>query len=363
MPFTLPPITRRRFLAGSAAVGSSLLVGRTLLGQDPPPPVMVDADRVALLSDPHIGANRSDVGRGVNMFENLAKVVGEVGALDPKPTQVMINGDCAWVDGQAGDYALVLESLRPLREAGMPIQMTLGNHDHRERFWQAIEASSGQPQAGQPQSSEPQSSEAQADPPQAVEAPPDEAPPAVARPVQSRPVQSRHVSIVAMERANWFLLDSLDQTNVTPGALGEAQLQWLARVLDEQASKPALVMVHHNVDFSARPSALTDTAALLDVLRPRRHVKALIYGHSHTWRNEERDGIHLINLPATSYVFGQGQPSGWVDVRLKDEGATFQLKSVDPAHPSHEQTLDLTWRGAEQASLRRRPGSLAKSMA
>ncbi len=312
MPFTLPPISRRRFLAGSAALGSSLLVGRDLLAQDPAPAVATDVDRVALLSDAHIGANRTDTSRGVNMFENLTKVVGEVVALDPKPIHVMLNGDCAWVDVQPVDYALALETLQPLREGGAPITMTLGNHDNRERFWQAINA----------------------------------------RPDEPRPVEARHISIVPMERVNWILLDSLDRTNSAPGVLGPAQLEWLGKALDERADKPVLVMVHHNADFSPRPSALTDTAALMDVLRPRLHVKALIYGHSHVWRNEVRDGIHLVNLPATSYVFSAGQPTGWVDVHLKEEGATFQLKCVDPMHPNHNQTLDFAWRKDEKTAHR-----------
>ena len=332
MPFTLPPITRRRFLAGTVAVGSSFLVGRNLLGQEEAGPAgqtpvgaaerMVDPHRVATISDPHIGGDKESVNRGVNMFNNLQQVVGEVQALDPKPVQVMINGDCAWVDGQPEDYTTYLELIKPLRESGFPIQMTLGNHDNREQFWKAIEV----------------------------------------KPEDPRPVESRQVSTLSMERANWFLLDSLDKTNATPGVLGAAQLEWLGKALDEKSEKPAMVMVHHNADFSPRPSALTDTAALMDVLRPRRHVKALIYGHSHVWKNEERDGIHLVNLPATSYVFSPGGPTGWVDLQLKEDGATFKLLCIDSKRSDHGQTLDLKWRDDEKTSYRPRARVLARQL-
>ena len=40
---------------------------------------------------------------------------------------------------------------------------------------------------------------------------------------------------------------------------------------------------------------------------------AYIYGHTHNWKVEsDTSGIHLINLPPVSYVFREGEPSGWV---------------------------------------------------
>jgi hypothetical protein len=45
---------------------------------------------------------------------------------------------------------------------------------------------------------------------------------------------------------DWYLLDSLDVTNKTPGTLGAEQLEWLEKSLKAAADRPALVMVHHN---------------------------------------------------------------------------------------------------------------------
>src|SRR5207237_3504765 len=130
MPVYLPPISRRRFLAGSVATAAGLLLADRLLAAHIP----IDPHRFALLSDVHVAADRSNVMRKVNMADHLTKAVAEVAALSPRPAAAEINGDLALGTGESGDYATLLELLRPMREAGVPIHLTLGNHDHRERF-------------------------------------------------------------------------------------------------------------------------------------------------------------------------------------------------------------------------------------
>ena len=163
--------------------------------------------------------------------------------------------------------------IEPLRTAGIPLWLALGNHDHRERFWHGVNGAK--------------------------------------RVVDG--LTDRQAAIVPAGRANWFILDSLDKTNSTPGVLGAAQLRWLEGALDANATKPALVMVHHNPNTGGNKNGLTETEALMEILRPRRQVKAHFFGHSHRW-SIERDpsGIHLVNLPATAYPFDQAQPAGWV---------------------------------------------------
>src|SRR2546423_11447127 len=72
--------------------------------------------------------------RGVNMTDHLVKAVAEVCALSPRPAAAEINGDLALGTGESGDYATLLDLLKPMRQAGVPIPLTLGNHDHRDRF-------------------------------------------------------------------------------------------------------------------------------------------------------------------------------------------------------------------------------------
>jgi 3',5'-cyclic-AMP phosphodiesterase len=262
----------------------------------------VDLNRFVLLSDLHIDADPAHVEGGVNMTDSFTRVRDELLALDPRPAAVLVCGDCAHHWGKEADYAAYLELARPLREAGLPIVMAMGNHDDRHTFWQFV----GRDQLH---------------------------------------LKDRHVSVVESPLMDWYVLDSLEVTNDIPGSLGETQLQWLAARLDEKPDKPAIVMVHHQPDDRPVIQGLKDTKQLLDVLSPRRQVKALIFGHTHRWeRSQDPDGLHRINLPTTAYIFREGQPTGWTDVRLRPGGATLELNCCDPTHTAHLQKVDLMWR-------------------
>ena len=202
--------------------------------------------------------------------------------------------------------ATVTPLLKPLIEARLPVHMTLGNHDDRANFWKALNVAAE----------------------------------------TARPVQRKHISVIKAAHANWFLLDSLDVVDKPPGKLEPAQRDWLAKALDEHKDKPALVMVHHNphLDPTKPNGALLDTAELFDVLLPRKQVKALFFGHSHRWELKEKDGLHLVNLPAVAYAFAKDQPTGWVDCHLKSGGATLELRAHNEQHPAHGKKTELKWR-------------------
>jgi 3',5'-cyclic AMP phosphodiesterase CpdA len=301
MPITLPPITRRRFLKGSLAVGSGVVAARHLLAEER----AHSENRFVLMADAHIAADRDAVVRGAHMANHLKQAAREITELAPRPQAAMINGDCAYLAGESEDYEVLSDLLTPIRTAEVAVHLTLGNHDHRERFRGAI-------------------------PTLALEDP---------------PIANRHTMVLESRHANWFLLDSLEKTNHTPGTLGQRQLEWLDRELRVRRDKPALVVAHHNPDVRERISGLTDTAALFKVLHKHANVKAYVFGHTHSWdvRKDDRD-IYLINLPPVAYVFAAGRPSGWVDVRLTASGATLTLNSLDKSHAQHGETTSLTWR-------------------
>jgi Icc protein len=320
MPVSLAPVTRRRFLAGSLAAGAGQLLRGPLFGAKTSPVApagATDPNRVALLADTHVAADKAMIARGSNMFDNLTRVCGEVLAkvpatgngdgkvLDKLPAAVILNGDFAYLKGAVGEYASAVEGVKPLREAGLPVHVTLGNHDHRDNLIAAVRTGSEN---------------------------------------EKPPVVGRHVRVLEMPLVNWFLLDSLDVVNATPGELGAAQLAWLARGLDARAKKPAIVMVHHNPDDKPKPSGLRDTKALLDMIVGRRQVKALMFGHTHNWEVTRRDGLHFINLPPVGYVFKATNPSGWVDAHLAEDGITLDLRCIDPKHPKHGERHELQWR-------------------
>jgi 3',5'-cyclic AMP phosphodiesterase CpdA len=298
MPIHLPPLTRRHFVASTAA---GLLGIRTLRAAAP-----TDEPSWALLADPHIAADRTTVSRGAKVADKLAATVKEVLALRTLPANVLINGDCALKLGFPGDYATFADLVKPLREAGMTLHLTLGNHDDRAAFRKALETQ---------------------------------------RPAE-RPIADRNVAIVRTARANFFLLDSLDVVDVAPGRLGDSQVSWLARQLDANADKPAIVCVHHNLNDARAQNGLVDTKAVLAVLELRKQVKAYVFGHTHVWSvKEHASGIHLVNLPATGYPFAPAQPTGWVHCTLTEKGANLKLSSLEPKHAAHGQTVELKWRG------------------
>jgi 3',5'-cyclic-AMP phosphodiesterase len=303
MPVHLPECSRRRFLQTNLAAGASLLAGRRLAAREQE----LDSDSWALLADIHIAENRDEIARGMKMAANLERVGAELLALPELPAGVLVNGDCAYLEGKSGDYRTLVDLLRPVRSGGMPVHLALGNHDHRERFWAT----------------------------------------AVASKDDSAPSVSRHVSVIETAKANWFLLDSLQATNVTPGELGQQQRDWLAGALDARTDKPAVIVAHHNLDpGNPKTTGLTDSDALLNLLLPRRQVKAYLYGHTHRWQQTERDGLHLINLPPVAYPFRKEDPVGWVHCRLGVEGAVLELRSLDEKHAAHGQIVELTWRSA-----------------
>jgi hypothetical protein len=76
-------------------------------------------------------------------------------------------------------------------------------------------------------------------------------------------VEKKRVAVVSLPRANLFLLDTLEKTNATPGYLGDQQLEWLTKALDEHKDKPAIIVGHHHLEDGARPGGIKDTKRVL----------------------------------------------------------------------------------------------------
>ncbi len=298
MPVHLPAPNRRQFLltagAGLAACSFDAYGGEG------------DGDLIYLLNDTHIGEKHPP---DSPVPSHLRMAVNELRGLKHKPACVLINGDLALKDGQPGDYRHFAQLLAPLPDVGVDVHLTLGNHDNREAFYHVLH---------------------------------DQRP-------QAPPVESRHISLIETRHANFFLLDSLQETMVTPGAVGEKQRSWLAKTLDAHADKPAIIVAHHNPRLGGDPlhfpGGLTDSRELWAVLASRRHVKAYIHGHIHDRSLAEHQGIHIINTPATSYVADLKQSTtGWTTARLTPGGVTLTTHTTDPRHPWNGESQTLRWR-------------------
>lgn len=303
MPVTLPQLSRREFLRRAAVVGTATALAPAsyagLFGKSR------DKHTFAFFSDSHIAADVTTVSRNANMADQLTACVRQLAAWPVKPAAVIVNGDLAIKEGLAGDYTTFGKLLEPVR-ALAPVHLSLGNHDNRENFWSAL--------------------------------------PLDAATLKSVP--HKQATVFSSSRANWFLLDSLDKTNSTPGVLGAAQLDWLGGELVARPDKPAIIVGHHNLQQAGWVDGLkTETAALADLFAQHQQVKAYIFGHTHNWNiSQHATGVHLINLPPTGYVFKEGRPSGWVRVTLARDGMELELRALDPKHPEHAQVQTLKWR-------------------
>lgn len=306
MPVTLPPISRRGFIKAGAALGAGALMPALTWADEAAGGI--DPHFVALFSDTHIDQSPDETNGPVNLTDNLAAAIDRVLARETRPSHTMICGDCAYLTGDAGDYAQLAEVLEPLRVAEVPVHCVLGNHDHRERFYEGI-----------------------------IQKSPD-----------NPPVADRHVGVIEMERANWYLLDSLEVTDATPGILGDDQIDWLAQALDARPDTPGLVMLHHTFDLEAGEQTrygVKDGGKLLAMLSEKPQAKAVFFGHSHHWQNHQRDdGLHMVNLPPTAYVFAADKPNGWVSCDLGDDGLTLTLDAHDTEHPQHGGAVELAYR-------------------
>lgn len=304
MPVTLAPITRRNFIKGSIALGGSALLPFRVLGGERSHSGL-DPNRVALLADTHISDTPNSSYPGtkwpgssvkeeehewVNMADSLAQSAREVIALNPRPSHLIINGDCALSNGQEAEYREFLRLVEPIRAAGITVHVTIGNHDNRENLWKLL-------------------------------------------PFLKTEQMGIQAGVLELPHANVFLLDSGRK-----GILGEEQLSWLADQLDQRADKPALLFGHFNPSPSrgVRPiKGMQDGGSLLKLLADRKHARAYLYGHTHEWQHVRQGHMHLIGQPAVSYYFGKGHAHGWVDMKLTAASAELELRCINHKHPQH----------------------------
>ncbi len=257
--------------------------------------------RVALFSDVHVPVDVTETYRGFSMTENLKMVVS--GVSKSPVHSAIITGDLARLEGKPDDYAELKTLLKPL--AGkMPVAMALGNHDRRDHFLETFPETPGERQN----------------------------------------VKNKLVLLLDYPEVRFILLDSLIFTNDSPalGLLGKAQRQWLAAFLEKHTDKPVLLFEHHTLGDN--DGDLADAERLFEIIRPHRHVKAIIYGHSHVYGYDVRDDIHLVNLPAVGYNFKDEDPVGWVEAEITPRGATFTLHAVGGNSQNDGTAKKLTWR-------------------
>jgi predicted phosphodiesterase len=266
--------------------------------------------------------------RATLVATNFERAARQVLASAERPAGLVLSGDCVHVGGKE-EYELLARKLKLLDT--IPIHVAMGNHDHRDNFSNVFRE--------QTQSDD------------------------------RLLLENRHVSVLKSQHANLVLLDSLtmqtpDRPVKGPGRLGKEQLAWFEAVLDSESDKPAVVVLHHNVNPSDEyrqrtgqenfivPSAdpfrgftggLEDTDRFLALLHARPHVKAVVFGHMHQFQIFKSRNVFFVSMPPVGYTFGPQEAVGWIRMLLKDNGATLEVQTLDTKHVRHQKRVDLRW--------------------
>lgn len=303
MPVYIPPISRREFLAKTSVAATGIILGFNGLFRGSG---NVDPDYFVLFADTHISQYANQMRGDVHLIGNLKAAMERIlENQERRPAALIINGDAARLSGLKEDYEMFVEAIKPISESGIPIYITMGNHDDREPFFEVM-----------------------------PEMKPDEV-----------PISQRHIEILDTPNVYLILLDTLDQVNEAPGIFGQEQLVWLDETLPQYNDKPVMLFGHHN------PGGLQDRSQFYAILDKHRHVKAYFFGHTHRWAVSRRDGLHLVNQPATSYVFDDSQPSGLVHADFKDDHVYIRLDCLDKEHVWHGQQGSLPYRSGVSSVL------------
>ena len=205
------------------------------------------------ITDCHLNEDRSKDLLGVNTFDSLMAVLGDIKASGKKPDCVLVTGDIAQ-DGSIAAYETMKEALQ---DYDCPIRWFPGNHDNRLNMAKVV----------------------------------------------SRDAELEQVT----EIGGWqlVLLDSLSPGNVY-GTLAKPELDVLESAL-EKSSVSTLVCLHHQpVDIHSKwldRIGLRDPEQFLEIVDKHDHVKGVLWGHIHQEYDVLRDQKRMLATPSTCIQF------------------------------------------------------------
>ena len=217
---------------------------------------------IAQLSDPHIGTGPDFLGGRMDTEAALRKAVAHVAALSPGPDVVLLTGDLT-ERGTPAEYQAVADALAPL---AVPVYAVPGNHDD----------------------------------------------PKVARDALQRcmPVAGDAPDGACCYRVRHGDLHLIALDTVVPrkshGALGAAQLAWLARALDACRGEPVLIFMHHpplptGIEAMDACSLMEGGDELAALVRAHGHVQGLLCGHLHRPVQMQFGGAPLHVAPSVAH--------------------------------------------------------------
>lgn len=252
---------RRDFLrmVAFAALSARYCSIESLLAAD----VQIDDNIVAIFSDTHLHGPET-VQHVVRFNQSVAKIL----AMNPRPANLLIYGDVAYLEGKIEEYELFRKLIKPIEQAGIKWEIAMGNHDRIMNYRTVF--------------------------PERFE--------------KEQPVKDCYINIVETPRADFILLDSYLKGQVR-GDICDEQRSWLTETLKKYTEKPVFVGCHH-------PEAETKLA---DILKACPKFVAYLHGHHHYYRTPVQDGMQTICFPSV----GHWGDMGFMTVFLSEKEATF----------------------------------------
>ena len=243
-----------------------------------------DENLVVIISDLHTNPGSYQPAR-------LERTIADILALRPRPRNVIVLGDLAYLTGKPSEYALLKQILAPLEGTGIRLTMAMGNHDRRTNFTEAF---------------------------------PEYAAASL--------MKDRFVFVVETPRADIILLDSLQESDdpttwITPGALPDNEKEWLKEKLASYTDKPVFVTSHHPIN----------EVGIKDILLASPTCCGYIHGHDHVWRDgwvkknySEREMIRTLCVPST----GHWGDIGYTMLHLEEDHAEARLNEYEFFFPT-----------------------------
>ena len=287
-------LSRRNFIVGAVSSAATDMVGCER--QKSKGLVRIDPNRVVLAADVHIPILRSEqkyrTGREFPWVVDLVREnIDEILRLDPLPANFIVLGDLSAMFSEEKEYVILRELLQPLRERGIKVTLTMGNHDTRAVFAKAFPECAAQSL-----------------------------------------VPGRYAYRVETPFVDFLVLDSLKEPpqekhrDRSGYGLGEEQTAWAKKALSD-LKKPTFVCAHHHVNQIEIKTEVVNT--------PK--VVGYVHGHHHQWQTDriittwtdDARTLRTVGLGA----FGLDGDIGYAIMDVNPEAATLKVIAKDYFFP------------------------------
>ncbi|MBQ9873847.1 MAG: metallophosphoesterase [Thermoguttaceae bacterium] len=223
----------------------------------------MDENVVAIFSDTHLHGPET-VQHVVRFNQSVAKIL----AMNPRPANLLIYGDVAYLEGKVEEYELFRKLIKPIENAGIHWEIAMGNHDRIANYRQVF--------------------------PERFE--------------KEQPVKDCYINIVETPRADFILLDSYLRGEVR-GEICPEQKEWLKETLKRYSDKPVFVGCHHQMGNTKIADILTECPKFV----------AYLHGHLHYYRTPIADSVKTICFPSV----GHWGDMGFMVANLSETEASF----------------------------------------